>query len=662
MTKDYKTRYEELITMIEKASIDYYTNDCPSITDNEYDSMMVELTNIEKEHPELVNKNSPTQRVGNKVLEGFTKVQRTEQMASLDDVFNTDEFSDWYDKTMATLGTTVETVAEMKIDGLSIELIYDNGELQYAATRGNGFVGEDVTENVLTITPLPPPPPEKGHVEVRGEIYMPKASLEEINAERVANGEQPFANCRNAAAGTLRNLDTSVCKKRKLNAWLYYFWNAADYGITTHSEALKKLKEYGFRTNPEARVIKDKDELMKYVAEYTTKRNSLDYDIDGIVLKVNDFCHYKTLGKTSKFPHWAIAYKFPPELVITKLNSITWQVGRTGKVTPVAELSPVLVAGSMVSRATLHDEDYIRDKGIMIGDYVVLKKAGDVIPAVDSVVESRRDGTQTKFAMIDVCPDCGKKLVKVDSLSYCVSLCCPSRKLNQIIHFCSKEAMDIEGMGEKTCELIYKAGYVRTIDEIYKLTMDQLLKLEGFQVKSATNLLNAIQKSKSNSLEKLLCGLGIKEVGHKMAEVLAIHFKSLYALRDATEEDLLKIPDVGPIAAKSIVDYFKHSVNTHILLMLISAGVNTQYTGTISNGTKLNGKIFVITGTLSSPRTTFEKLIKDNGGRVSGSVSARTSYLLTGTGDDEKLSSKYQNALALGIPIITEKEFVKLIE
>ena len=656
-----KEKYDNLVQQIQKANLEYYTLSCPSITDNEYDSLMVELLELEKKHPEFVTVNSPSQKVGDKILDGFKKVKRTEQMASLADVFNEQELSDWYDKTMTALNNTVDTVAEMKIDGLSIELIYDNGQLQYAATRGDGFVGEDVTENIRTIPSVPKVITEKGHVEVRGEVYLPKKQLEIINAEQIANGKPPFANCRNLAAGTLKNLDTAVCKKRKLDAWIYYFWNAGDYGITNHNDALTKLKEMGFRTNPEAKLIKTKKELLEYVKEYTEKRNSLDYDIDGIVLKVNSFSYYKTLGKTAKVPHWAIAYKFPPELVITKLNDITWQVGRTGKLTPVAELQPVLVSGSMVSRATLHNEDFINEKEIMIGDYVVIKKAGDVIPAVDSVVKERRDKTQKPFVMIDKCPDCGSELTKIDAHTFCTNDNCPSRLLNKIIHFCEKEAMDINGMGEKTCEMLINNNIISSIEDIYtNVTVEKVKALDGFSDSSANNLVNGINNSKSNSLEKLLCGLGIKEVGHKMAEVLARYFITYDALALSSEEELLNIQDVGPVAAKSIYEFTHNDTNKNVISTLISNGVNTKYLGNINTGDKLKNKVFVITGALSKPRSEFEKMIKENGGKVSGSVSSKTTYLLAA--DGEESSTKYKTAVSLGIEIINEDKFNELIK
>lgn len=656
-----KEKYDSLVQQIQKANLEYYTLSCPSITDNEYDSLMVELLELEKSHPEFVTVNSPSQKVGDKILDGFKKVKRTEQMASLADVFNEQELSDWYDKTMTVLNNTVDTVAEMKIDGLSIELIYDNGQLQYAATRGDGFVGEDVTENIRTIPSVPKVITEKGHVEVRGEVYLPKKQLEIINAEQIANGKQPFANCRNLAAGTLKSLDTAVCKKRKLDAWIYYFWNAGDYGITNHNDALTKLKEMGFRTNPEAKLIKTKKELLEYVKEYTEKRNSLDYDIDGIVLKVNSFSYYKTLGKTAKVPHWAIAYKFPPELVITKLNDITWQVGRTGKLTPVAELQPVLVSGSMVSRATLHNEDFINEKEIMIGDYVIIKKAGDVIPAVDSVVKERRDKTQKPFVMIDKCPDCGSELTKIDAHTFCTNDNCPSRLLNKIIHFCEKEAMDINGMGEKTCEILINNNIISSIEDIYtNVTVEKVKVLDGFSDSSANNLVNGINNSKNNSLEKLLCGLGIKEVGHKMAEVLARHFITYDTLALASEEELLNIQDVGPVAAKSIYEFTHNDTNKNVISTLVNNGVNTKYLGNINTGDKLKNKVFVITGALSKPRSEFEKMIKENGGKVSGSVSSKTTYLLAA--DGEESSTKYKTAVSLGIEIINEDKFNELIK
>jgi len=665
VTKEIKEKYESLIKLIEKYSYEYYTLDAPTVTDNEYDSVYFQMLELEKQYPSLVTKTSPSQRAGNIVLDGFKKVNRTEQMASLDDVFNEQELIDWCDKTFKNCNTSnfVPSVAEMKIDGLSIELIYDDGVLQYAATRGDGYVGEDVTENVLTIKSIPTRIPEKGHVEVRGEIYMPKESLVEINKERIAAGQQPFANCRNAAAGTLRNLDTAVCKKRKLNAWLYYLWNAKDFGIKTHYESLTKLKEWGFRTNPEAKLITSMTNLMQYVADYTTKRNLLDYDIDGIVLKINDFNLYPVLGKTAKVPHWAIAYKFPPEKVITKLLDITYQTGRTGKITPVAELEPILVSGSLVSRATLHNEDYIKDKDIRIGDYVVLKKAGDVIPAVDSVVIDRRGKDVKEFKMINTCPVCGEPLTKVEAHHFCTNEKCKARELNKYIHFCEKEAMDIDGLGDKTVEALYEYGLIKDLASIILLPnlatpgLDMMKNVDGFGSKIIERIKNGINNAKKNSLEKLLCGLGIDQVGSKLALVLAQKFKDVENLRHITVNELLKIDDVGPVAAQSISDYFNNEDNLDMIDAMVFGGMNAKYLGA-PVGNKLNGKTFVITGTLSNSRSYYEKLIQDNGGKVSGSVSAKTSYLLLGTDP----GSKYDKAKALNVTIINENEFNNLIK
>ncbi len=664
MTEDIKNKYEELVKQIERWSYEYYTLDAPTVTDNEYDSAYKQLLDLEEKYPELVTKTSPSQRVGGKVLEGFTKVTRTKQMASLADVFSYNELYDWMLGIEAKTKPGIEMVAEMKIDGLSIELIYDDGILQYAATRGDGFVGEDVTENVLTIKSIPTRIPEKGHVEVRGEIYMPKESLKQINEERTAAGLQPFANCRNAAAGTLRNLDTSVSKKRKLNAWLYYLWNASDFGITKHYDALLKLKEWGFRTNPEAKIVTTSN-IKEYVDTYTEKRNSLDYDIDGIVLKVNDFSWYTGLGGTAKVPHWAIAYKFPPEMVITKLNSITYQVGRTGKITPVAELTPVLVSGSMVKRATLHNEDFIKEKDIRIGDYVTIKKAGDVIPAVDSVVTSRRTGSEQVFSMIQNCPECGTPLVKIDAHHFCQNENCRARGLNKLIHFCSKEAMDIDGLGEKTVEVLYNEGYITDIVSIMMLpqlaevNVAELKKLDGFGDKSFERIVQGVNKAKKNSLEKLLCGLGIKEVGLVMATTLAKTFKTLDAFRHIDEAKLKNIPGIGDVAAKYISEWFNSEDNMDILDDLEFAEINTNYIPTTyQNATnKLLGKTFVITGTLSKPRSYFEGLIKENGGTVSSSVSSKTSYVLVG----DEPGSKLDKAKSLNINILYENDFNNLL-
>ena len=655
-----KEQYEDLIKYIEKASYEYYTLDKPTITDNEYDSAYAQLLEIEKEHPEFVTRNSPSQRVGNKVLEGFKKVKRTEQMASLDDVFNIDELDDWYNKTIKNAERNqLDMMAELKIDGLSIELVYENGELQYAATRGDGYVGEDVTENILTIPTIPTRIPETNHVEVRGEIYMPKKSLDSINEERIKSNLQPFANCRNAAAGTLRNLDTSICKQRKLNVWIYYLWNAKDFGLNTHEEALNKMTEWGFRTNPEATRITNIKNLHEYVEKQTKQRNSLDYDIDGIVLKVNDFSLYDKLGRTAKVPHWAIAYKFPPELVITKLRDITYQVGRTGKITPVAELAPVLVAGSMVKRATLHNEDYINDKDIRLGDYVVIKKAGDVIPAVDRVVLERRGPDVKKFEMITKCPICGSKLVKIDAHHFCPNDTCNARLVNKLIHFCSKEAMDIDGLGDKTIELLFNEGIIQDYETIMSLPnlvggKEKISSLEGFGEKSYQRICDGIEKAKHNSVEKLLTALGIKEVGSKMALTLAKHFKEIREMCGVKTDELLKIQDVGEVAALSISNWFNNPDNVETIDFLIEVcGVNGKYIPSNNGANKLNGKSFVITGTLSKSRQYYEDIIINNGGKVSGSVSSKTDYLLLG----ENPGSKYEKAKSLNVKIINEHEF-----
>ena len=443
-----KAKHDELVKLIEKYAREYYIDDNPSVSDQVYDQKMEELEALEKEWPELITRNSPTQRIIGTVLKGFNKITHQVQMLSLADVFNEDELTDWVKNTNIEVDRDLEYVAEMKIDGLAMSLVYQDGELQYAATRGDGTTGEDVTTNVLTIPDIPTRIPLMGRVEVRGEIYMPKNSLEELNKEREKNGEPLFANARNAAAGSIRNLDSKIAKSRKLDGWWYYFTNAQDFGIKTHFDAILKLKELGFKTNPEAKVVRGIKEILAYVAEYTEKRDSLSYDIDGIVLKVNDFSYYDTIGYTAKTPKRAVAYKFPPKEVRTKLLDIIYTVGRTGKITPNAVLEPVRVAGSLVQRATLHNEDFIKDKGLMVGDTVVLRKAGDIIPEVVKAIPEERDGSQKEFTMIETCPVCGSPLTKIDAMHFCLNKSCPSRNIESLIHFASKDAMDIETIGE----------------------------------------------------------------------------------------------------------------------------------------------------------------------------------------------------------------------
>ena len=657
-----KAKHDELVKLIEKYAREYYIDDNPSVSDQVYDQKMEELEALEKEWPELITRNSPTQRIIGTVLKGFNKITHQVQMLSLADVFNEDELTDWVKKTNIEVDRDLEYVAEMKIDGLAMSLVYQDGELQYAATRGDGTTGEDVTTNVLTIPDIPTRIPLMGRVEVRGEIYMPKNSLEELNKEREKNGEPLFANARNAAAGSIRNLDSRIAKSRKLDGWWYYFTNAQDFGIKTHFDAILKLKELGFKTNPEAKVVKGIKEILAYVTEYTDKRDSLSYDIDGIVLKVNDFSYYDSIGYTAKTPKRAVAYKFPPKEVRTKLLDIIYTVGRTGKITPNAVLEPVRVAGSLVQRATLHNEDFIKDKGLMVGDTVVLRKAGDIIPEVVKAIPEERDGSQKEFTMIETCPVCGSPLTKIDAMHFCLNKSCPSRNIESLIHFASKDAMDIDTMGEKVTQEFFDLGIIRTIPDIYEIYKhrDKLITMDGWSNKSVDKLLDAIEKSKKNSLERLLFGLGIKEVGSKMAKTLARRFDTIDNLMHPNVDDLVKINDVGVVVANSIVNYFKDEHNIELINKLKEQNVNTIYLGSnkFDEDNAFFDKKVVLTGSLVSfTRSEASKILEDLGAHVVSSVSKATDFVLCGSDP----GSKYDKAMKLGIKAINEDEFKNMI-
>ena len=488
---------------------------------------------------------------------------------------------------------------------------------------------------------------------------MPKSSFNSLNKARSEAGEQLFANARNAASGSIRNLDTSVAKSRKLDGWWYYFQNAEEFGISSHAESLKKLEELGFKVNKERKVLKGINEILSYVKEYTLKRNDLPYDIDGIVLKVNDFALHETLGYTAKTPKWAIAYKFPPEEVQTKLLDIVYTVGRTGKITPNAVLEPVRVAGSLVQRATLHNEDFIKDKDLKVGDTVILRKAGDIIPEVVSALISKRDGTEKDFVMIDKCPNCGSELVKIDAMHFCMNKACPSRNIESLIHFASKDAMDIEGMGEKVCEEFFALGFIKRIPDIYLLKnhREEIIEIDGWSHKSIDNLIAAIEKSKNNSLEKLLFGLGIKEVGSKMGRTLARIFGSLDKIKEASQEDLLKINDVGEVVASSIYNYFRDENNINMINELKSYNINMLYLGTnkVDETSYFFNKKVVLTGTLEKfGRKEATIMLENLGAHVSGSVSKATDIVIAGV----EAGSKLVKAQKLGIEVMNEDEFL----
>ena len=656
--EEAKARAAFLTETLNRWTYEYYVLDNPSHSDAEFDRYMEELQRIEKQFPLLQSPTSPTQRVGGQVLDSFKKIPHKRLMLSLGDIFNEDEIRDWDRKIREALHKdVVDYMGEVKIDGLGMSLVYREGVLQYCVTRGDGVMGEDVTENVKKIPSIPLKVKETRPFEVRGEVFMPKSSLERLNNERLKTGEPLFANARNAAAGSIRQLDSRIAASRGLDAYWYYLVNAKELGEHIHSKSLDYLDELGFKTNHERRKLHGVEELIAYAKEYHEKRASLGYDIDGLVFKVDDIDLYDIIGYTAKTPKWAIAYKFPPEEVSTKLLDIFLTVGRTGRITPNAVLEPVRVAGSLVQRATLNNEDFIAEKGLMIGDEVILHKAADVIPEVVRPLVERRDGTQRPFVMAENCPECGQPLTKVQGLHYCLNPDCPSRKIEGMIHFASRDAMDIDGMGSAVIEELFGEGFLHDIPDIYDLYQHaaRIKELDGWSNKSMSNLLGAIEESKNKSLERLLFGLGIKEVGNKTAKVLARRHRNLNEYFALTEEDYQKIDDIGPIVAASIYRYFHDEKNIAMIERLRAAGVNFEYLGTdtIDTTNYFYGKTVVLTGTLERySREEMTSILEGIGAKCSGSVSKKTDIVIAGPG----AGSKLVKAEALGIKVIDEEE------
>ena len=661
---DPKKRIDELCDLLDKYNYEYYVLNQSSVEDSEYDNLMEELILLEKKYPQFKHKTSPTSRVGGQVVDSFKKITHQVSMLSLGDVFNYDELRDFDRKVKEAINTSnYQYVAELKIDGLAMSLVYENGELLYAATRGDGVTGEDVTSNVITIKSIPLKIPYKDHLEVRGEVYMPKASLENLNKELVKEGKQTFANCRNAAAGSIRNLDSSIAAKRKLDDFIYYLIGAEKLGCKTHDEALKKLEELGFRVNKIRKLCSNIDEVIQYIEEIAKIRDSLEYDIDGIVIKFNDLSKYEQIGYTAKTPKWAIAYKFPPKEAITRLTDIVLTVGRTGKITPNAILSPVRVAGSLIQRATLHNEDFIKEKDLMIGDYVSIRKAGDVIPEVVGPIKEKRDGNQKEFVMPEVCPICGEKLTKIDAMHFCLNESCLARNIEKLIHFASKNAMDINGMGDKVVEQFFNQGFIRDIVDIYKLEQfkDEIINIDGWSNKSYENLIAGINKSKSNSLERLLFGLGIKEVGEKMAKTLAKIYKNIDNLANANLEDLLAINDVGPVCAQNVYNYFRKDKNKELIQNLKDLGLNMNYLKNDAFDTNnfFYNKKVVLTGTLSKyTRSEAGEILESLGSKVQNSVSKVTDLVIYGV----EAGSKLDKAKKFNVQTLNEDEFISKLK
>lgn len=656
-----KERMDELINYINKASYEYYVLDNPTITDQEYDDYYNELLSIEEKYPELKREDSPTNRVGGAVLDKFEKVNHDHPMLSFDDIFNEEEII-LFDERIKKVVSTAHYTLEPKMDGLSGSLIYKNGVLVRGATRGDGVTGEDITTNIKTIKSVPLRLTEDIDIEVRGEIYMSKKSFLKANREKIKNGEKEFANPRNAAAGSIRQLDSKVAAKRNLDFMAYFIPNPEDYGIKTQKESLEFLRKLGFVTNYKlngyAKNVKD---ITNYIDSLSEKRDNLPFEIDGVVLKVDNLEDEKRLGFTSRVPRWGIAYKFPAKEVLTTLKEIKFTVGRTGKITPNAIFSPVHVSGSLVSKATLHNSDYCIDKDVRVGDTISIRKAGDVIPEVVEVKLDRRKEDSVPFKMIENCPMCNSVLVRKDANHYCKNEHCPSRKIESLIHFSSRDAMYIEGFGESIVEDFYNLGYLKNIDDFYILDKykDELMLLEGFGEKSISKLLESASNSKKNSLERLLFGLGIRYVGKKTAKILSKYYKTIDNLIKADFDELKSINDIGDVIAKSIVDYFSDEKNINLINRLKDLNLNMRYLGEEVNTSNenINGKTFVITGTLSRPRDEIKEEIEGLGGNVTGSVTKKTDYVIAG----EKAGSKLTKANELGIKVLTEEEYNNML-
>lgn len=648
-------RYDELVDLLNKANYEYHVLDNPTtLTDEEYDNYLREIYKIEEENPSIIRSDSPTHKVGGVILDKFSKVTHNIPMMSLADVFNEDEIIS-FDSKIKKEGINPKYVCELKIDGLSVSLKYENGILVSAATRGDGIIGEDITHNVKTIKQVPLKLTKPISIEVRGEIYMSRKTLSILNEERMKKGEPILKNCRNAAAGSIRQLDSKIAAKRNLEVFIYHLPDPEDYGIKTHYEALEFMKSLGFRTNPNNRLVSSISEVMNFIHEKNSMRDELAYDIDGVVIKLNDLSDQKIMGFTERYPKWACAYKFPAQEVSTKLLDIKFTVGRTGQVTPNAILEPVMVMGSLVSKATLHNEDYVIAKDLKIGDTVLIKKAGDVIPEVIMPKKELRDGTEISFKMTHNCPICNSKLVKKDSIYYCVNDSCDRKTIENLIHFASRDAMNIEGFGDNIVEDFYNMGYLKSVSDFYDLykNKEELKELEGFGDKSINKMLESIEKSKSNSLERLLFGLGIRYVGFKTAKILSKYYGNIDNIIDSTYEELIKIKDIGEVIARSVYDYFK--TNIGLINILKEKGVNTFYLGKVEENDNFMNKSFVLTGSLLSiTRNEAKEKIENLGGNVNESVSKKTDVVIVGSDP----GSKYNKALSLGITIWNEEEFL----
>lgn len=653
-------RILELRKILDRLAYEYYVLDKPSVSDQEYDRYYQELLKLEDEFPQYRDPNSITQRVGGVVLDAFEKVSHKRRMLSLDNAFNLEDLMA-FDERVRQSVKNPEYVVELKMDGLAISLHYHNGRFVQAVTRGDGLVGEDVTNNVRTIASIPMHIDMDGEVEVRGEVIMPKKSFEALNEQRRKQGEEEFANPRNAAAGSIRQLDSRVAASRKLDAYLYYFEGAQQqHAMKTHEEALAALEAMRIKVNPLRKVCKNMQEAWQFIQEMSERRNDLPYEIDGMVLKVNDLNAWDLLGTTAKAPRYAIAYKFPAEEVITKLLDIVLSVGRTGRITPNAVLEPVRVAGTTVSAATLHNEDMIKEKDVRINDDVIIRKAGDIIPEVVRSLPERRNGTQAIYKFPQVCPFCGSRLVRFadEAAHYCMNQDCPARIVRGMIHFASRDAMNIDTLGDKKIEFFHKQGFLNTIEDIYELSLhkEEILALEGFQEKSFQKMIMAIEASKERPLEDLLFGLGIREVGKKAARVLAKTYGNIDDLMAAEEAELTGIKDIGVVTAQSIRAYFAEPKNKELIAHLKGFGLRMDTDKEVIKESIFTGKTVVLTGTLQYlKRNEAKVLLEGLGANVSGSVSKKTDLVIYGEASGSKLSK----AKELGVATMDEEAFMK---
>ncbi len=656
-------RINELHELLNQYNYEYHVLDKPSVPDSEYDQLLRELIALEDEFPDLKTSDSPSERVGGAILDSFKKVEHRTQMLSLGNAFNEEDLRDFDRRVRQAVGEDFSYVCELKIDGLAVSLRYEDGVFVQGATRGDGSIGEDITSNLKTIRSIPLKISEPMSFEVRGEAFMPKGSFEALNKIKEEKEEEPFANPRNAAAGSLRQLDPKIAASRNLDIFLYALADIGDTGIDSHSEGLDTLEQLGFKTNPERKKCATIEEVLEFVGKWTEQRPNLSYDIDGIVIKVDSLEQQEQLGTTAKSPRWSIAFKFPAEEVVTVLKDIELSVGRTGVVTPTAILEPVRVAGTTVQRASLHNEDLIREKDIKIGDHVVIKKAGDIIPEVVNVLEDKRTGEEKEFKMPTQCPECESELVRLEGevALRCINPKCPAQIREGLIHFVSRNAMNIDGLGEKVISQLFREKLIEDVADLYRLEREQLLQLERMGEKSVDNLLEAIQTSKGNSLEKLLFGLGIRHVGAKAAKTLSQEFGTMDQLMVRGKEELTNINEIGDKMAEAIVAYFENDEVKELIQELKGAGVNMEYKGpkpvsASDVDSYFAGKTIVLTGKIEQlSRNEAKEKIEMLGGKITGSVSKKTDLVIAG----EEAGSKLSKANELNIEVWDEDKLME---